>query len=158
MVWFIPEFRHTVLLLNGFHRLPGFGLLSPPYTPYSSYSTQYYREFGYTPFTVHTGLDTHRLQCILVWIHTHLMFTVHNRGVRRHTVTSLLQCILDVFKIHIPFNSAYLECLDTHCWIFTVNIRGVWMQAVTFMNCDIAQRSLDVIDFIVYIGGVWIHT
>ncbi len=42
--------------------------------------------------------------------------------------------------------------------VFTVNIRGVWMQADKFMNCDIAQRSLDVIDFIVYVRGVWIHT
>ena len=39
-----------------------------------------------------------------------------------------------------------------------MNIRGVWMQADEFMNCDIAQRSLDVIDFIVYVRGVWIHT
>ena len=81
IAWYIPEFRHTVLLLNGFHRLPRFSLLSPPYTPYS-------------PYTVHNiteSLDTHRLQCILgVWIPTNLLwifiFTVHIWIVRIHAV------------------------------------------------------------------------
>ena len=123
IAWYIPEFRHTVLLLNGFHRLPRFGLLSPPYTPYSPYSTQYYREFGYTPFTVHLMcLDTHQS---FVDIHFHSAYLDCLDTRRCIYGLSSLQGILGVFG-----------CKPLYLWIVDIRDYGILC----------AQRSLDVID------------